>query len=92
MEALKFLGQLFLFIFMLVAFMVLITSLGCSPAPETKVLSSGIAWVSEPTEQALEKAMKYHGVLFAYQDRRGEWWFTNSEGETCKLFPESWRP
>lgn len=54
-------------------------------------------WIHEPlalqprfkqaSRQQLRKAMHYHGILFAQQDDKGEWYFVR-DGERCKLFKE----
>lgn len=39
----------------------------------------------EPTRKELRKAMQHHGVLFAQQDDKGEWYFMR-DGKRCWLF------
>jgi hypothetical protein len=49
---------------------------------DIKVKSSGY---KEPTKEELRKAMRYHGILFAEQDDKGEWYFIRN-GKRCRLF------
>lgn len=39
----------------------------------------------EPSREELKKAMNYHGVAFAEQDRDGQWYFYR-DGKRCRLF------
>ena len=40
---------------------------------------------SEPTREELKNAMYYHGILFAQEDKNGEWYFLRG-GKRCRLF------
>jgi len=39
----------------------------------------------EPTCAELRKAMRYHGILFAQEDEKHEWYFMR-DGKRCRLF------
>lgn len=39
----------------------------------------------EPSCAKLRAAHKYHGILYSYQERNGQWYF-NRDGKKCKLF------
>jgi hypothetical protein len=60
---------------------ILLTIAACSNANITVTASKEI----EPTRQELRKAMRHHGVLFAQQDDKGEWYFVRN-GKRCRLF------
>ena len=41
--------------------------------------------VDEMTTKELAEAHTYHGILWSFQERDGEWYFLR-EGKKCKLF------
>ena len=61
--------------------LIALTIFSCSWG-DIKVKPSGY---KEPTKEELRKAMRYHGILFAEQDNRGEWYFIRN-GKRCWLF------
>lgn len=63
-----------------------------SKGMQETVLSSEMVMMSEPTEEELARAHRYHGTQFSEQAKDGSWWFTNERGERCRLFPDRCKP
>ena len=59
----------------------LLTTIACSNSSIKAIPSE----VKEPTREEIKLAMRYHGVLFAQQDDKGEWYFSRN-GKRCRLF------
>jgi len=59
----------------------LLITAACSNSTITAGTTNG----REPSRQELRNAMNYHGILFAQEDKTGEWYFLR-DGKRCRLF------